>query len=290
MRPLLLVLLALPLMACGSLISAQQEVEIGQQVDQQIRGEYRLLADNDPVARWARELVQPLEAASVEFRDPAELGGYKVKVIADDELVNAFAAPGGFTYLSTGLVLQAKTCAEIVGVMGHELAHVTQKHGVKALEGAFAAEQLAGFFLEDGLAKDGALLIWGFLQSTSFSREDEAEADEVGLQIAHGAAYNPYGLADFFSKLLAMEKKSGGSGLPDFLSSHPATDSRVKRVRASIQRKYGDAVSPDGDKECRTRMKLKAVQDRIKAGQLSVEPGTGGGGQAEAAAEAPGPV
>ncbi len=267
---LCLALTVLP--GCGALISNQREVQIGLDVDKQIGKEHRLVADDDPVAVWAREVVRPLEAASAPFRDPAEIGGYKVAVIADDGLVNAFAAPGGWTYLSTGLILQSADCAELAGVMGHELAHVTQRHSVKAIEKAFAAEQLAGFFLDEGLARDGALLIFQVVQNTKFSRDDEAEADAVGLQIAHDAGYTPYGLADFFRKLLAME--SGGR-LPDFLSSHPATDKRVAAVTTAIRGRYGDAAKPGEPRACRTQMTLDAVKARIRGGQLQIEAGTG---------------
>ncbi len=263
------------LTGCGSLISNQQEVDIGQNVHQQLSQQYVLVADDDPVSVWARDFVRPLEAASAPHRPPSEINGYKVAVIHDDDLVNAFAAPGGFTYLTTGLVLQASDCAEIAGVMGHELAHVTERHGVEAIEKAFAAEQLAAFFLDEGLAKDGALLIFQVLQSTKFSREDEAEGDEVGLQIAHDAGYSPYGLADFFGKLLALEKRAGGSALPEWLSSHPATADRVAAVKASIQRRYGASARPDQNRRCRTKTTLEAVKARIKGGQLKKKAGTG---------------
>ncbi len=260
------------LTGCGGLISSQQEVELGQGVRDQIAQEYRLAATDDPVSEWAVELVRPLEGASKPFRDPAEIGGYKVRVIADDALVNAFAAPGGFTYISTGLILAATSCAEIAGVMGHELAHVTQKHGVKRVEGAFAAEQIAGFFLEDGLAKDAAVTVWQVLQSTKFSRDDEAESDSVGLRISHDAGYDPHGLAEFFQKLLKQEK--GGASL-EFLSSHPATDSRIKAVKAEIASRYG-AQGEVGARDCQqTRLKLGEVQARLKDGTLKLDPATG---------------
>ncbi|MEE2758338.1 MAG: M48 family metallopeptidase [Myxococcota bacterium] len=252
----------------GALISNQQEREIGAGVDKQLRKEYRLVHSKDPVAKWAKELVAPLERASVRFRDPKEVGGYKVAVIADNELVNAFAAPGGYTYLSTGLILQSKTCAEIAGVMGHELAHVTQRHGAKSIESSFAVEQIVSFFLSDGLAAGSAVLIWQFLSSTTFSRDDENEADTVGLQITYGAGYNPDGLADFFRILLKAEK---GASAPEFLSSHPATSKRIRSVKRQIRKRYGASIKRKSTK-CRTRMKLAEVKRRIESGKLRLGP------------------
>jgi len=256
-----LVLAALQV-GCGSLIGNRQEVEIGQGVHDQLRAEYDLVDRSDPVAKWAVEFLEPLQRGSADFRDPKEIGGYKVSVISDDTLVNAFAAPGGYTYLSTGLILSAKSCAEIAGVMGHELAHVTERHGVKRVEGAFAAEQLAAFFLDEGLAKDAAVTIWGVLQSTKFSRDDEAEADSVGLRISYAAGYDPTGLAQFFEKLLEGE---GGFNL-EFLSSHPATDKRIKAVEAEIQRRFG-AKAKRRSRKCKgTKLSLAQAKARIKGG------------------------
>lgn len=270
MRMNLFVIASLSLLqACGgALISNQQERDIGSGVDKQLKQEYRLVHHTDPVTKWAKELVAPLSRASVKFRDPKDVGGYKVAVIADDKLVNAFAAPGGYTYLSTGLILQSKTCAEIAGVMGHELAHVTQRHGAKSIEKAFAVEQIVSFFLTDGLAAGSAVLIWQFLSSTTFSRDDETEADTVGLQISYAAGYNPDGLADFFAVLL---KGEGGASVPEFLSSHPATKKRIQAVRAQIRKRYGKKAA-QRSKRCRTNMSLAEVKSRIKSGKMKLGP------------------
>jgi predicted Zn-dependent protease len=253
---------------CGGFIGNKQEVEIGQGVHKELRGEYKLVDHTDPVAKWAVEFVKPLETASAEFRDPKDIGGYKVSVISDDELLNAFAAPGGFTYLSTGLILAATSCAEIAGVMGHELAHVTERHGVKRVEGAYATEQLAGFFLDEGLAKDAAVTIYGLLSATKFSRDDEADADSVGLQISFGAGYDPHGLAEFFQKLL-----KGEDGGIEFLSSHPATDSRIKSVTNEIKKRFGPEAAKQS-RDCRTTLSLEQVKARIKDG-VKTASGTG---------------
>ncbi|MCB9731092.1 MAG: M48 family metalloprotease [Deltaproteobacteria bacterium] len=268
------------LMGCGGglggyLISNEQEVQMGQGVDQEIRKEYKLAAPDDPITTWASGLVQPLVAGSAGFRDPNQFGGFKVHVILDDELVNAFAAPGGYTYISTGLILQAANCGEIAGVMGHELAHVTQRHGVKAIEGAYAVSIISGWFLGDGLASDAAQTIYAFLSNTQFSQEHEAEADAVGYQIAFNGGYNPYGLVDFFSKLLAL---SGGSAPPQFLSSHPATQDRINDVTKAIEARYGDTVNPGTTQtyECvQTNMTLAQAQARISGGQVVQDPNSG---------------
>ncbi len=244
----------------GALISNQQEKQIGAGVDEQIEKEYTVLSANDPVAKWAVAFVEPFSQASTSFRDPADFDGYKVEVIADDQLINAFAAPGGYVYISTGLIKAADDCAEIAGVMGHELAHVTQRHSARQIEKAYAAQIVSDFFLEDGLTKTAAETLFGFLQATKFSRDHEREADEVGLQISKRAGYDPDGLARFFQKLLAQ-----GSSPPEFLSSHPATADRIKDVRASIKSRYGN--NPGGSTACRTAMKLPQIKAHLSGGK-----------------------
>lgn len=258
----------------GILISNQQEVEIGAGVDEQIRLEYALAEPSDPITQWAAEIVAQLQAGSAGFRDPAEIGGYKVAVIVDDGLVNAFAAPGGYTYISTGLILNASSCAEIAGVMGHELAHVTERHGVEAVEGAIAAGLLTDIFLGEGLAADAAATIWSVLQGTTFSREKEAEADEVGLQITYNGGYNPYGLVDFFEALLALQS---GAEPPEFLSSHPATSSRITEVTDRIEKLYGAHVVRGETQTygCQASLSLEQAQARVQSGQIAIIPGTG---------------
>jgi len=266
----------------GFLITPEDEVQLGQGVDQQIEQEYIIVADSDPVAQWARELTQGLVAGSVEFRDPETFGGYKVEVLWKDDLVNAFAAPGGFTYLSTGLILESDTCAEVAGVMGHELAHVTQRHGVKALEAALGISLLADIvFGEGSIASTAAQTVWAAVQNTQFSQDDESEADEVGLQIAHAADYNPYALAVFFQKLLALEEAAGGtSEVAQFFSSHPPSEERSANIVASITEKYPGVwteAGPEGYACQNTTLTFEQVKAAITAGSLTKKPGTGEG-------------
>ncbi len=272
----------------GLLISSAQEVEMGAGVDQQIRQESKIATETDPITVWARELTAPLVEASREFRNPDDIGGYKVFVIVDDELVNAFAAPGGYTYLTTGLIKNATTCGEIAGVMGHELGHVTERHSVKNIEGAFAVQIATEWFLGEGLASDATNTIFAFLQNTEFSQDAESESDEVGLQIAYKAGYNPYGLVDFFAKLLELQ--GGASAIPTFLSSHPATQDRIDNVSADIQAMYNDVMQGTTQTyDCiGTTQQLAAIQAHIASGSIAVVPGTGVGAPAEQPADSSG--
>ncbi len=263
----------------GFLINDEDEVAIGASVDAELEAQYAIVDEPDPLTTWARELVAPLVTASARFRDPARIGGYKVEVIYDDALVNAFAAPGGFVYVSTGLILEAENCGEIVGVLGHELAHVTQRHGVKEMGKALVTSGVIDIFIGNEVAKQVSALAYDLVVSRPSSRADEAEADEVGTQIAHDAGYNPYGLVVFFERILALEQASGTPTI-QFLSSHPATTERIKDTTALIEKRYGDDVDPDDPAgyACKgTSLDLAAIQARIRAGQVSVRAGTGQG-------------
>lgn len=273
-------IIAIVIVGCGEglgglLISDQQELEIGTEVDLQIEQQFEIVATSDPVSLWAQQLLAPIEQASAFRRDPANVGGYKIEVINDDQLVNAFAAPGGFTYITTALILEASSCAEIAGVMGHELAHVTERHSVKKIEDQFAATELAAIFLGDGLAGQVASQIYIFLSETQFTQDAEEEADFYGVQIVAGAGYNPYGLVDFFERLLELERQAGFT-VPEFLSSHPATEDRVRDVSNTIQQLYGEQiVRGKGQYGCvGTQLTLAQVQEEIRNG-VTIRPNTG---------------
>lgn len=275
LRYAVLALALVTVAACGDglggwLVSDADEAEIGLGVDQTIEQDYNIVVDDDPVAVWARQLVGPLDAASQRFRSSAGFGGYKVEVIADDELINAFAAPGGYTYISTGLILQARNCASIAGVMGHELGHVTERHGVQNLESQFGAALLTQLVLGEGLASDIIQGVHSFLLSTTYSRDKETESDIVGLQLAYEAGYNPYGLVDFFEQLMELR---GGVETPKFLSSHPSDAERIATITSEIQNRYGNAVvrGQTQSYECvNTDLSLAQVQERIRSGNLRV--------------------
>lgn len=258
----LVIVLACLLIGCGgALISAKEERKLGKDVHSQILKEYKLIKPTHTIGKWATEFIRPLTQASNRFRSVNSVGGYRVYVIADDKLINAFAAPGGYTYISSGLILSADNCAELAGVMGHELAHVTERHSVKKLESAMAVQTASGVLLGEGGGSQTAQAVWNFFQNTTFSRKDESEADEVGLQIAKKAGYDPFGLSAFFQKLM----KLGGSG-PEFLSSHPASKKRVRKVESSIRRRYGSKAKPGslGSQKCKTKLNLGSIKARLR--------------------------
>lgn len=258
-------------------ISNEQEVAIGEEVDKQIRAEFTLLADTDPASIWANDLVQQMVPASAQFRKPSDIGEYKVKVIYDNSLVNAFAAPGGYIYIVSGLVLTAGNCAEVAGVVGHELAHVTQRHSVKKIAQSSAALGLSDIVLNEGITQSVAEGIYGFLLNTTFSRKDEKESDKVGTQIIYETGYNPYALAHMFQNLADL---SAGNEPPRFLSSHPLSKDRVAAIENQIESSWPGQVQEYDDPaltyDCllpagSTSASFEAVKTHLRTGTVTFD-------------------
>ncbi|MEZ4238261.1 MAG: M48 family metalloprotease [Myxococcota bacterium] len=155
---------------------------------------------------------------------------WETHIIDDDEVLNAFAAPGGYIYVYTGLIRYLDSEDHFAGVMGHEIAHADQRHSTQQLTKAYGIESLLGLIFGDadpGLAADVA----AGLLSLEFSRTDEAEADEYSVRYLCDTPYAANGAAGFFEKLLA----EGSVEIPEFLSTHPSSASRVQDINAMAE-------------------------------------------------------
>jgi predicted Zn-dependent protease len=161
---------------------------------------------------------------------------FTIKVVQSEE-VNAFALPGGFFFVNSGLILKADNEAELAGVMAHEIAHVAARHGTRqATRGTiinYASIPLifmggwTGYAIRQGA---GLAIPLGFL---TFSRGFEKEADFLGLQYLYKSGYDPTAFVDFFEKIQSMEKKKPGS-ISKVFSTHPMTDDRISSAQGEI--------------------------------------------------------
>lgn len=155
--------------------------------------------------------------------------------ISKSEDVNAYALPGGFVVFNKGLLKKAKSWEEVMGVMGHELAHVTQHHHSRGVLSQIGWTTMVSYFLGDG----GALtdLVFGAaanLEQLSYSRDFEEESDEKGFEYLKKANINPQGMADFFKSLKDLH--SHGPDIPEFMSTHPDTDNRIHAMEKNISK------------------------------------------------------
>ncbi len=214
-----------------NMYSIEKEIAMGKQYADEIQRQAKLI-DDPTITEYVNRLGQNLVRNS-DVKVPVT-----IKVI-DSEEVNAFALPGGFFFVNTGLVMKARTEAELAGVMAHEIAHIAARHGTRqATRGQIAnLATIPLIFMGGGWAMYGirqgasVLIPLGFL---SFSRGFEQEADMLGLQYLYKSGYDPGGFVDFFEELQSLEKKKPGT-MGKVFSTHPLTDDRIKNAQKNIQ-------------------------------------------------------
>jgi predicted Zn-dependent protease len=214
-----------------NLYSLQREIALGKQAAMEVEKTAKLI--NDPlVTEYVNRVGQNLVRNS-DAKVP-----FTIKVIDSDE-INAFALPGGFFYVNSGLILRADEEAELAGVMGHEIAHVAARHGTKtATKGELmqlatipimilVPYGAAGYGIYEGL---NLAIPMSYLK---FTRDAEREADFLGLQYMYKAGYDPNAFVSFFEKIEAEERRHPGS-IPKIFSTHPPTPDRVQKAQEEI--------------------------------------------------------
>jgi len=210
--------------------SIEKEIALGKGLAQDIERQAKII-DDPVIAEYVNRVGQNLVRNS-DAKVP-----FTIKVV-DTEEVNAFALPGGFFFVNSGLMLKADSEAELAGVMAHEIAHVAARHGTRqATRGQIA--QLStiplifmGGWTGYGIRQAASIAIpVGFLQ---FSRGFESEADLLGLQYMYKTGYDPGAFVDFFEKIQSAEKKKPGT-MSKIFSSHPPTGDRIETAQKNIQ-------------------------------------------------------
>jgi predicted Zn-dependent protease len=238
------------------LISDEQEVQIGQQVKAELEKDPKFKYVEDPaVVSYVNRVATPILQSANEVRRVP----WKVHVVDDDKMVNAFATPGGFIYIYTGLILAADSEAELAGVIGHEAAHVTERHSARALVNQYGIQAVTSLALGENASLLGQITstIAGQGLMLANSRSAENEADRAGAHFSNGGGYDPRGLATFFEKLKAEQGST--PGILAFLSTHPDPGDRVENVKRIIQQ---DGLRATGG---RTSDKLDDIKARIRS-------------------------
>lgn len=213
----------------GNWYSLEKQIEMGRAYSRQVESSSKLISDpmiTEYVNRVGQNLVRNSDA----------LVPFTIKVLDTDD-VNAFALPGGFFYVDSGLILAADNEAELAGVMAHEIAHVAACHAAREISRGqlmnlasiplifvgggigYAAQSLAGLAVPLGFMK--------------FSRGFESEADFLGVEYLYKAGYDPQALTAFFEKVKAMEKQKPGT-LAKAFDTHPQTPDRIEKTQHEI--------------------------------------------------------
>src|ERR1700678_3226239 len=243
--------------------SLEHEIQLGKQLSAEVERQAKFI--NDPVVteyvnRVGQNLVRNSDA-QVPFT---------IKVI-DSDVVNAFALPGGFFYVNSGLILHADAESELAGVMAHEIAHVCARHGTKQATKSeitqlamipamiFIPYTLAGYALYQGMQ---FIIPMAFLQ---FTRVDEREADYLGLEYMYKAGYDPNAFVAFFEKGSADEKKQPGT-IPKIFSTNPPTPDRIEASQKEIA-----TILPQRDQYIVTTSEFDVVKKRLQLIELNVK-------------------
>lgn len=214
------------------LMTESQEIGLGQEADGQIIAMYGLYPDQRLQA-YVNEIGQLMAARS---HRPHLQWHFRV---LDSHVVNAFAVPGGYIYVTRGLMAHLNSEAELAGVLGHEIGHVTARHSVKQytrqmlILGGFAV----GMALNKTFRKYAPIALVGVqLLFLKYSRDQERQSDDLGVLYAYRIGYNPSEFSKFFLTLNRMKETKGGGGLPGWLSTHPVTSLRYRDVQNEAQR------------------------------------------------------
>lgn len=211
------------------LIDTATEMQMGAETDAGVRQEYPV-ADDPALAAYVSQVGARVAAHS----DRTDVT-YSFTVLESD-VVNAFAAPGGYVYVTTGLLAVAEDESELACVLAHETGHVVGRHSVRMIQNAMGLSMAAELLLGDKGEAWGQLAGLGAgLFTMKNSREHEFQADQFAVKYALAAGYDPAGASRFFEKLIDLYG-SGPSGVAGWLSTHPATEERIVRVRDEIAR------------------------------------------------------
>lgn len=236
--------------------SLQHQISMGKQLAQQVEQSARFI-DDPVVDNYVNKIGQNIVRNS-DARVP-----FTIKVVDSDQ-INAFALPGGFFFVNSGLILHADNEAEVAGVMAHEISHVVACHGAKQETKADIA-QLAmipvAIMLPYGWAGYGIYEGLNFavpLAFLRFSRVDEAEADYLGLQYMWKAGYDPNMFVQFFEKIQAENRRQPGT-IPKIFATHPPNSARI----LAAQKEIADILPPLPEYIVDTS-EFQAVKARLK--------------------------
>lgn len=212
-----------------NLLSTEDEIALGGQISAEVEKQERVLGD-PALQQYVREI-----GARIARNAPRQDVPYTFTVIDNPTTVNAFALPGGHMYIYTGLLKLCENEAELASVMGHEISHVAAYHHGESMTRQYRIDLVTGVLL--GSNRNGAVqMAADFAKaagSARYSKNQEREADTMGLDLLFRAGYKPEAMMLFMEKMMAQEQQQGGRGMMLF-SSHPATSERVNNLRAMI--------------------------------------------------------
>jgi len=228
--PLLLFVAACGSGGLGGGISLDEEWQLGNQAAAQVDQQVQLVNDSQANA-YVRSVGERIHAVTPLANRP-----FDFKII-NDSTVNAFSLPGGHVYINSGLIQQADKVDMLAGVLAHEISHVVARHAIKQVQQAQEINVIGSILLgqnQNALAQIAAQILAGGAMAR-FSRGDEKQADDMGLDFMAQAGYDPHGMLDMFEKLLSLERSRPGA-VARFFQYHPGTQDRISDISGRISR------------------------------------------------------
>lgn len=250
-------------------LSPQQEADIGRQMMQQVRSSSSLITDPE-----INSYIQSIGNRLINSADNADLPPFTFFVISSPQ-INAFAAPGGYIGLFTGLITSTKSESELASVMAHEVGHITQSHlarrvaeherlSVPRMAALIASLLLATQNPEAGSAAFMSTNAASIQHQLTYSRTAEKEADNVGINLLTKSGYNPKGMTDFFNTLQSKHSFMGTQ--IEYLSTHPLTNSRISEITGRINPKHQWRGSDtENYKLIKIKIDIHQIRDHKKA-------------------------
>lgn len=211
-------------------INDKQEVKIGTQLHPRLLaemgGEYSDAGLKNYVNRIGQRLVKVSGRSNIPYHF----------TVVNTPMVNAFAIPGGYVYVTKGIMKVLRDEAELASVLGHEIGHVVGKHGVNKIRQVVVAQKAMKYVDRLGeVALSQMTNLFMNMWVSGYGRQQELEADRMGLHMANNASYDPHGAVRLFQHLLEQEKGSGGDIFNSLFASHPPTKKRIELAEKEIK-------------------------------------------------------
>jgi predicted Zn-dependent protease len=231
-----------------------REKQLGAQFAAEIPKQYKII-NSGPVVDYVTGIGNRIAEAARKDRSDIE---YRFSAIDDPKTVNAFAVPGGYVYVYTGLLLLAENEAEVAGVVAHEAAHIVRRHSANQLGTRIGMGAITSVALgeDPGLAASIVASLATTASMLKFSRDDEREADAYGMKYLISAGYDPVAMVNFFERLAGENRNE--SRIAAYLSTHPLTSERIANMRSERAR-YGN---PRGEINQANHEKIKSLIPR----------------------------
>jgi predicted Zn-dependent protease len=250
-----------------SLMSEAQEISVGRELDAQVRQEMGLYEDNE-LQRYVQELGMRLARSSERPNLPWSFA------VLDSPAVNAFALPGGFIYITRGILPYLDNEAQLVGVLGHEIGHVTARHSAQQYTRGMGASLgvLVGSIFVPQVRPFGDLAEGGIgVLFLKFGRDDELQADALGAEYAATGGWDPEQVPAFLTTLARISETTDRNGTPNWLSTHPQPENRAARVGETVEKlRATGAPMAQGSTGAAVAQGFPGAPERLREGGSSV--------------------